>query len=128
MAELDRVVNVEEFLYALPRRLFAGLRTAAVAPDSVLRDVVGAMVQLATATAAEAALYEASPGEFREDLADLLTAIETQALSAALPGFVPAGADIRDLLVRGARVRQGLRADRARQEDRDEEGLTHTGS
>jgi hypothetical protein len=75
LTELGRVIDAEEFLYALPRRLFTGLRTAALTPDSAIRDIVDALLQQETAAAVEAAVSQASPREFRQDLAGLLEAI-----------------------------------------------------
>ncbi len=108
-AELRRVLDLEEFLYALPRRLFAGLREAALVPDSAVRDIVGSLLQQGgAAEAVEAALAEASPREFRKDMTELLTALELQAVSGNMPRFAPPGADIRHLTC-AIRVREGIR-------------------
>jgi hypothetical protein len=103
-AELGRVIDVDEFLHIAPRRVFTGLRTAALAPDSVVRGIVGALLQQETAPAVEAALNQASPREFRRDMEALLSAIEEQALSGTMPGFLPARADVMTL-TRTIRVR-----------------------
>jgi hypothetical protein len=67
--ELGQVLDVEEFLYILPRRLFAGLREASLAPDSKLRDIV-----VALGLTALTALNQATPREFAADLTELLGA------------------------------------------------------
>jgi hypothetical protein len=103
-AELGRVIDVDEFVHIVPRRVFTGLRTAALAPDSVVRGIVGALLQQETAPAVEAALNQASPREFRKDMEALLSAIEEQALRGTMQGFLPAGTDVMTL-TRTIRVR-----------------------
>jgi hypothetical protein len=46
LAELGRFLDVAEFLHVLPRRVLDGLRSAALAPDSELRDLVDALLRL----------------------------------------------------------------------------------
>lgn len=80
ITELGQLLDVDEFLHALPRRVFSGLRSAALASDSDLRDLVDALLRQDTVTAAEETLQEASPREFSADLTELLTAIEARAV------------------------------------------------
>lgn len=109
-AELGRVIDADEFLHMLPRRVFAGLRAAALTPDSAIRGIVGALLQQETAAAVEAVLNQASPREFRQDIEDLLTVVETAATSGGLPRFAPQGAGLMEL-TSPIRVRAGTRAE-----------------
>jgi HEAT repeat protein len=109
-SEFAPVIDVDEFLYALPRRLFYGLRDASVAPESPVRDLVSVLLQNAIASAVEAELRSASPREFADDLRALLMTLESQALREDLPRYVPPGVDLADLTTT-IRVRPGIRAE-----------------
>jgi HEAT repeat protein len=108
LASLGQTIDVSEFLYALPRRLFDALRTAALAPDGALRDMVGALILQDTLSVVAVSLHEASPREYRADLSDLLQAIEQRAGQEDLPRFVPPGSSITTLTA-AIRVRRGVR-------------------
>jgi HEAT repeat protein len=113
LTELGRLLDVAEFLHVLPRRVFDGLRSAALAPDSELRDLVDALLRQEPVTAAEATLRAASPREFAADLTELLTVIETRAVYQNMPRFTPPGATINSL-TRGFRVLRAMRAEQHR--------------
>ena len=113
VAELGQVLDVEGFLFALPQRLYDGLRVASLAPDSPLRGTVGVLVQQRTAAAVGALAEEASPRTFREDLTALLATLVSEALSGGLPRFIPPGADmVRQAIT--VQVREGVRSGSAR--------------
>lgn len=110
LASLGQAIDVPEFLHALPRRLFDGLRAAALAPDSAVRDLVGALLLQDTVSVVEGVLYEASPREYRADLSGLLRAIEQRAVRENLPRFAPPGSSITTLTA-AIRVRRGVRTE-----------------
>jgi HEAT repeat protein len=109
VAELGRVLDVNEFLYVLPQRLYDRLLEASLAPDSALRALVGALLAERAADGMQAFTAEASPRQFRADLVALLVAIEEQALASGLPRYVPPGTGVLDFPTR-VRVRKGTRS------------------
>jgi HEAT repeat protein len=108
LASLGQTIDVPEFLHALPRRLFDGLRTAALAPDSAVRDLVGALLLQDRLSVVADALHEASPREYHADMSDLLHAIEQRAVREDLPRFAPPGSSVTTLTA-AIRVRRGVR-------------------
>jgi HEAT repeat protein len=111
IAALERTFWVEEFLAALPRRLFSSLSEASLR-DSSLRSLVDHLLrQRGDARASEGAV--ASPGEFRRDVIALSHRLDTVACTERLPAYLPTDMDV-PTLSRPVRVRQGIRNDPAR--------------
>jgi HEAT repeat protein len=106
LAVLGRTFWVDEFVAALPRRLFSSLSRASLHDDGVRGLVDHLLRQRGDARARED--DAASPREFQRDLIALLRGLDAWARTGRLPTYLPAGADaIR--LSRTISVRQGIR-------------------
>jgi HEAT repeat protein len=106
--ELGCVFDLEEFVCILPERLYENLLRIAVAPDSPLRAVVGALLKQREAASSPGLVVEASPRVFRKDMVALLTIIKANALAVGLPRYIPPETDVLHFTTR-VRVREGMR-------------------
>ena len=100
---------MEEFLAALPRRVFETLSAVSVR-DPAVRGLVDHVLRQRAESRATG-VQPATPGELHRDMMTLLASLDEQARTGRLPPYLPAGADVtalsRTVSVR-PEVRRGL--------------------
>jgi HEAT repeat protein len=117
--ELGRFFDMEEFVCVLPQRLYQNLLQIAVAPDSPLRAMVGALLAQREAASSPGLVVEASPRVFRKDMTALLTIIKANALAVGLPRYLPPEIDVLHFTTQ-VRVREGMRREPSAQSADDD--------
>jgi HEAT repeat protein len=110
LTEFGRTFWVDEFLALLPRRFFKDLRELSLRDPAVRGLVEHVLQQRWDAQAREE--EPPTPGEFRQDLIEMLRGLDKQACTGRLPTYLPTNADVT-VLSRTVRVRQGLRSSSA---------------